>query len=67
MEAGTKILQVLLNNITFDTAFNFNQVDLPYPVWNCVKSSSYSGRQKYNPFCKEVCTFAAKYLRTQAW
>jgi len=28
---------------------------------------AYSGRQKYNPFLKKVCTFAAKYLGTQAW
>jgi hypothetical protein len=27
----------------------------------------YSGRQKYNPFFKKVCTFAANYLGTQAW
>ncbi len=28
---------------------------------------TYSGRQKYNPFSKKVCTFAEKYLGTQAW
>jgi hypothetical protein len=29
--------------------------------------AKYSGRQKYNPFFKKVCTFAANYLGTQAW
>ncbi len=27
----------------------------------------YSGRRKYNPFFKKVCTFVEKYLGTQAW
>ncbi len=33
-----KFSNFLLNIINFDTALNFNQVDLPYPVWNRVNS-----------------------------
>jgi hypothetical protein len=36
VEAGTKFSNFLLNKINFDTVLNFNQVDLPYPVWNRV-------------------------------
>jgi hypothetical protein len=33
-----KFSNFLLNKISFDTTLNFNQVDLPYPVWNQLKT-----------------------------
>jgi hypothetical protein len=37
-----KFSNLLLNKINFDTALNFNQVDLPYPIWNRVKTTLYT-------------------------
>jgi hypothetical protein len=45
-----KFSNFLLNKINFDTALNFNQVDLPYPVWNRVN----------------LCQFQSNYCLTQA-
>jgi hypothetical protein len=35
----------LLKKIGFDSALNFNQVDLPYPVWNRVNLNITKGIQ----------------------
>ncbi len=39
VEAGTKIWQFFTKQIGFYPALNFNQVDLPYPIWNWVKGT----------------------------
>jgi hypothetical protein len=38
VKLAQKFSNFLLNKISFDTTLNFNQVALPYPVWNWVNS-----------------------------